>query len=399
MRVVILTETFAKNMGYAERLLSKYLARLGVEVHVVTLDLPPYYQLKHFKETYRGFTNFSDLIPGTVEELDGFKLHVVGHRKVLGYMRIEGLFDKLKSLRPDIVQTFAAISWIPLDAAMAKLLLGFKLFTGSHTTASTFPLAKRKLSLFDKELIRSIITRFVPGRFVSLFTEKCYSVTIDCADIAKRFFGVQKGKVEIMHLGVDTDFFFPVHSETTAHQRAAVRAQHGISPSGILCIYTGKLTVEKNALILVQAIERLRVMGEPFHGLFIGEGVQREAIQSHPSCTALPFLPFNELGSFYRAADIGVWPTNESTSMLDAAACGIPIIISDGVVYREHVHGNGLVYKMNNLDDMVRTLLKLRDPAVRENLGSAGALKMKTYFSWEAIAKRRLNDYESSISR
>ena len=139
-------------------------------------------------------------------------------------------------------------------------------------------------------------------------------------------------------------------------------------------------------------------MGEPFHGLFIGEGVQREAIQLHPSCTALPFLPFNELGSFYRAADIGVWPTNESTSMLDAAACGIPIIISDGVVYREHVHGNGLVYKMNNLDDMVRTF-KLRDPAVRENLGSAGALKMKTHFSWEAIAKRRLNDYESSISR
>ena len=90
MRVVILTETFAKNMGYAEKLLSKYLARLGVEVHVVTMDLPPYYQLKTFKETYMGFTNFSDLIPGTVEELDGFKLHVVGHRSSLDICGLRG---------------------------------------------------------------------------------------------------------------------------------------------------------------------------------------------------------------------------------------------------------------------------------------------------------------------
>ena len=56
-----------------------------------------------------------------------------------------------------------------------------------------------------------------------------------------------------MHLGVDTDFFFPVHSETTAHQRAVVRVQLGISPSGYLCIYTGKLTVE-NALILFRRL-------------------------------------------------------------------------------------------------------------------------------------------------
>ena len=78
---------------------------------------------------------------------------------------------------------------------MAKLLLGVKLSSPAAIQRhAPSLLAKRKLSLFDKELIRSIITRFVPGRFVSLFTEKCYSVTIDCADIAKRFFGVQKRK-------------------------------------------------------------------------------------------------------------------------------------------------------------------------------------------------------------
>jgi glycosyltransferase involved in cell wall biosynthesis len=65
----------------------------------------------------------------------------------------------------------------------------------------------------------------------------------------------------------------------------------------------------------------------------------------------------------------------------------------------ERIDGNGLVYELNNVDDMVRTLLKLRDPTVRKRLGSAGALRMKNHFGWEAIAKRRLKDYESAIPR
>ena len=37
-------------------------------------------------------------------------------------------------------------------------------------------------------------------------------------------------------------------------------------------------------------------------------------------------VPVRKLGGFFRAADIGVWPTQESTSMLDAAACALPAL-------------------------------------------------------------------------
>jgi glycosyltransferase involved in cell wall biosynthesis len=85
--------------------------------------------------------------------------------------------------------------------------------------------------------------------------------------------------------------------------------------------------------------------------------------------------------------------------MLDAAACGIPLIVSDGIVYRDHVEGNGLVYKMNDLDNLVDTLLSLRDSAERHRLGSFGAEKMLRDFSWESVAKRRINDYEAALSQ
>lgn len=398
MRVVLLNETYSKNMGYAENCLPKAMARIGAEVHLLATDLPPYYHLPDVQDTYGSFFGTRSRFP-EYEDIDGYRVHYLPHERRLGYARMKGLFSKLKSLRPDIVQTFVAISWIPLESALAKPLLGYRLFTGSHTAASTFPLYRRKVPPWDPERIASILMRALPGRFISLFTDKCYAVTIDCADIAVRFFGVQKSKVEIMHLGVDTDFFFPVSDEATASERERVRAELGADRDDIVCIYTGKLNESKNALILAWAVARLRSAGLPFLGLFVGHGVQSEAICATPSCVVKPFMPYQQLGAFYRAADIGVWPTNESTSMLDAAACGLPLIVSNGIVYRDHVEGNGLVHRMNDLDDLVRVLLELKDAGVRKKLGTAGAVKMLREFNWNIIARRRLADYEATLNR
>ena len=133
MRVVLLSQVFERNMGYLENFLPKYLARLGVEVHVITTDLPPYYHIKdELKETYEGFADASNLVAGTIEEIQGFKLHVLPHKRVLGHMRMVGLAGKLRSIRPDIVQGTHVIGWTPLAAAVAKPFLGYKLFTANH---------------------------------------------------------------------------------------------------------------------------------------------------------------------------------------------------------------------------------------------------------------------------
>ena len=396
MRIALITETYASNMGYLENCLSKYLARLGAEVHIMTMDLLPYYQLNELRGVFEGFANRMD-DHCFQKSINGCTIHVLPHKRQLGYMRMVGLVDRLRHIQPDIVQITSAIGWIPLDSALAKLSIKFKLFTGNHNTASTFPLACLKPRFWDMQMIRFFLTRTIHGRLVSTMTEKCYAVTVDCADIAVNFYGVQKKKVEVMHLGVDRDFFFPVSSDNDLAEREKVRKYLGVRPSDIVCIYTGKLTAVKNAVILAQAIARLRSKGLPFCGLFIGEGIQSNDIQSYANCTVLPFMPYWELAPYYRASDIGVWPTNESTSMLDAAACGIPLIVSDGIVYREHIDGNGLIYKMNDLDNLIATLLKLRDPLERERLGSYGAKKMAEKFGWDLVARRRLKDYVAAV--
>ncbi len=390
MKLVMLAETFSRRTGSLQRVLPKYFVRQGVEVHVISMDLSPY----HDSTAFQGFTE--TLTSGTVEEMDGFRLHVLGHRMVLGYPRMIGLADKLESIRPDIVQCQAAIGWIPMDTALLKLRYRYKLFTGNHNAMST---SRPALGIGGSILQRgkAFVTRFLTGRMASYFAERCYAVTIDCAEIASRYYGVQERKVVTMHLGVDTDYFFPVRSTETQAERASLRRELGYAPDEIVCIYTGKMTEVKNALILAQAVNRLRTMGMPYSALFIGDGVQKEEIRGMAHCRVLNLMHFSKLAPYFRASDIGVWPTNESSSMLDAAACGLPLIISDGVVYRDHVNGNGLIYQQNDLNDLVAKLLELSSPETRRELGNCGADKMFEKFSWDSVARRRLADYGEAL--
>jgi glycosyltransferase involved in cell wall biosynthesis len=395
MRVVLLSETFTKGMGYLENLLPKYLARLGVETHVVATDLPCFYRQKSGSEAYRGF--IEPLQPGSVEVRDGFTLHILGHRQTFGHMRMIGLQGKLRAIRPDIVQTSAAIGWLALDAALFKASLRYKLFTGSHHHASVFPLATQPAPFWSAGRMRCLAFRTIPGWLVSRVTEKCHAITEDCADVAARFFGVPQSKIEICPLGVDTELFHPAIDGDEAAERAALRARLGFRENEIVCIYTGRFSADKNPLLLARAVAELRQRGESYAGLFVGNGEQADEIKRCEGCVTHPFVRVEELGTLYRAADIGVWPAQESLSMLDAAGSGLPVVANDTMSAKERLDGNGLKYRLNDQADLARALLGLRGAETRRAMGEHGARKMAEEFSWESIARRRIREYEAAL--
>lgn len=394
LRVLIIAETYPPKMGYLVTSLSKYLARLGMEVHVVAMDLPPYYNAAADVSGATRFLQEQALAAGSSSIVDGYTVHILRHRRLLGYAAMVGLWRKLRQLRPDVVYSVVTLGWNPLLAALAATVLRYQLFIGNHTAISGFPLAAAAHP-GPSALLRNFLMRWIPGRFVSLAAHKCYCPTSDCAEVAARFFGVQAGKLAVVHLGIDTDFFFPA-SPADESARAALRRRLGFADADIVCIYTGKMGEMKNPVLLARAIEQLRAEGRPFRGLFIGDGAQRAEVARHPGSVVLDFMEFSSLGDFYRACDIGVWLTNESTSMLDAAGCGLPLIVSDRI-YQDHVTGNGLAYRMNDLDSLLQTLRRLQDPEVRHALGAAGAAKMRQSFSWEGAAQRRLLDFQAAV--
>jgi glycosyltransferase involved in cell wall biosynthesis len=395
MRIVLISEIFCREMGYLENLLPKYLARQGAKVEVVASSLPPDYRQASSENAYKGFANA--WIPGTCEILDGFRLHILPPAKVAGHVRLMGLRHKLAALRPDIVQTMTPIGWIAVDASWNRIRLGYRLFSGCHYHASVFPLAQKHTSLINPERLKCFLQRTIHGRIASVLTDKCYAISVDCAEIARRFFGVPEKKIVVCPLGVDTEMFYPVRGPGEESARTKLRSRFGFCEKDVVCIYAGRFGEDKNPLLLAKAIARLSTNGYPFKGMFVGNGQQASAIGDCPGCFTHPFVPISELGDFYRSADIGVWPTQDSISMLDAAACGLPVIANDKMRAIERLEGNGLAYRLHDLDDLVRTLFSLLDPDRRRRLGSFGARKMEAEYSWRAVAVRRLHDYEAAL--
>jgi glycosyltransferase involved in cell wall biosynthesis len=396
MRIVILSDTFPKQFGYAGTEIPKALAKLGADVHYVTAGLPSYSTMPAFSETYGEFVPERQKNIST-ERFDGYTVHYVPYKIQLNYVRMQGVYALLSQLKPEIVQTYSTISWTPFDAAILKPWLGYKLFTGNHTTASVFPLAQRPSSRWERQRLKNTFTREFCGQFVSMFAEKCYAATIDCADVAVRFFGVPTAKVDVIPLGVNTDIFFPATTPSLANERAETRRELGFEPTDTVCIYTGRFADDKNPLLLAKAVERLIAAGRPFRSLFFGAGMQYKEIQQCVGATVRKFVPFAELAKYYRCADIGVWPTQESTSMLDAAACGLPLVVNDTLRASERIDGNGMQYKLNSLEDLVHALEQLQDPRLRQTLGSWGAQKMRNHFSWMSLVQRRMGDYERAL--
>lgn len=395
MRIVLVSEVFADDMGYIANRLPEALAELGHEVHLVTSVAKPYFAAPFYEEVYEPFLGPRFVEPVQAER-NGYRLYRLPLFCWRGRIGLKGLGRLIDKIDPDVVEVFVHSSMMALQLAWRRPLDRYRFFTANHVLASVFPPAKAaKLDLGLKA--RLALFSWLPGRFVSLMSEACHPATVDAADIAARFFGVQKHKLRLMPLGVDTSHFIPPTTEEHLREREQLRNSYGISDGEIVCLYTGRFSANKNPFCLAEAISLLRERGEPFSGLFVGDGPQGEAIGSSEGCRVLPFVPFSDLPPIYRAADIGVWPREESTSVLDGGSAGLPVVISDQVFATERIEGNGLTYRENDPEDLARVLTTLLDPVRRTELGQAGRRNVLANFSWHAVAQRRLEGYEGAL--
>lgn len=399
IRIAIVCETYAADMGYAGTCIPAALARKAdVEVHYVTAGLPVYYQMADFDETYGKFQTDS-FGPGDTREVAGYTVHYIDRKKAPGGVRMPGLREKLAALRPDVVQTFSHAGWTPLDAARFQRALGYRLFTGNHTTASVYPLAQRTIDRWDLLRMTEFVKRGLPGRFISSRSTLCYGATVDCSAVARRFLGVPEAKLKTLPLGVDTDIFHPAVNDDERAKARTLRHDLGVGDDEIMVVYTGRFAPDKNPLLLARAVAELRAQGERYRAVFFGEGMQRDAIAGTEGTVVRAFVPYTSLGTLYRAADIGAWPTQESTSMIDCAASGTPTIVNGTIAAVERVEGNGLMYRLGDIADLKRALLDLKVPDRRRQLGEFGAHKMETSYSWNALVQVRLDDYRAALAR
>lgn len=398
MKIIYVTRWFSEGMGYIENCLPQAMASMGHDVHVITSTAQVYYNASFYDTVYKDYLGEPILEPGLYKSGD-VTIHRLPFLHIREHMILKGMLQEIRKIKPDIVHVFEHTAIDTYRLAVLKLLLPFRFYTGNHSVHTVFPLAKNwDNESFLKKLRWRLFSK-LPGRIIANLIEKCYAVTQDASDIAVQFMGVPNGKVHVSTLGVNTDLYHPLPDI----ERQALRKGLGFTDNDIVCIYTGRFTTEKNPLIVAEAIEELSANGYSFKGIFVGDGVQREAISQKKNCFVFDFVPFPELPGYYQAADIAVWPAQESTSQLDAVASGLNLVLTDKIkaysnIETDNAHEDrprivSRFYAHFNREDLMRQLLSLTDAENRKKLSDLGVKEIVSKSSWYKIAERWAKDY------
>jgi glycosyltransferase involved in cell wall biosynthesis len=398
LKIAIVSAFYSEGMGYSENCLSKALAQLGHDVHVVTSTFNVYgNDAALYDETYHEFLGPRQVTPGS-RLVDGYTVHRLDANLFSGYVYIKGLMSKIYDLKPDVVHSLEIASLQTFELALQKVVARYKLFCETHQTLSvTRPYMKQATGGWLKKAAYRA-TRTLPTFLASAAVEKCYAVTPDCGEVARRFYGVPDSKIKLLSLGADTETFHPIESEAEGASRGKIRHGLGFTDHDIVCVYTGRFTRDKNPLVLADAIASLSQSDPKFKGLFIGDGVQKDEIEARRNTTILPFMTHKKLAEHYRSADVGVWPRQESMSMIDAAASGLPLVVSNKIGEPDRVLGNGKMYEENDAKSLADVLRSLADPEERQFYGAAGRRKMLDGFSWTTFARTVEADFLQAVN-
>jgi phosphatidyl-myo-inositol alpha-mannosyltransferase len=196
---------------------------------------------------------------------------------------------------------------------------------------------------------------------------------------------------EIIPNGVDTDFFHP--------SAAPAGARSGLLFLGRLDPRNGLDTV---LAAMTQVLER-----RPDARLTVaGDGPLRPVYErlAKPLGDAVRFVGRvnGDRPSYYAGADLYLCPTTQASfgvTLLEAMACGTPMVVSDITGFRELVDGGheAVLVPKSRPDAWADTIVDLLDdPSRRAAMGGAGRCKAESY-AWPRIADRVMRVYRRVV--
>jgi glycosyltransferase involved in cell wall biosynthesis len=164
-------------------------------------------------------------------------------------------------------------------------------------------------------------------------------------------------------------------------------------PDGkVKLLFVGRLFPEKSVDTIIKAIPHIIKKHPNTHALIVGAGhlrpkleklVQNLSVGKH--VTFLGLISEEDKVLAYNASDIFILPSLaelEGMVVLEAMACGKPIIISDAPMSasRFFVDGNGFLFKTQDHEHLAEQVLKLiTDADLRKKMGEKSYEKVKNY--------------------
>jgi glycosyltransferase involved in cell wall biosynthesis len=181
----------------------------------------------------------------------------------------------------------------------------------------------------------------------------------------------------------------------------AIRVTERYGVSGPYVLYVGSLGPHKNVSALLRAYEQVRACGGISARLVV-VGDDRWAAETLNALgrlqvgndVVLPgFVPADDLPYFYAGAMCFAFPSQYEgfgLPVLEAMACGTPVIVSNRGALPEIVGGAGVVIDPEDVSSFADAICRLVNDADLRAALSARAQERAGHFSWEQSAKALL---------
>ena len=207
------------------------------------------------------------------------------------------------------------------------------------------------------------------------------------------------GEYEIIPAGVDAEIF-----------NTRVKKRTELKDISLRILFLGRLDERKGLIVMINAFKKI-LSAKPNAQLVVaGKGpLDSDAknlvnkLKIDASVKFKGFIPFGEIPSYYKSADIYCSPALGGESfgivLLEAMAVGTPVVASNIHGYSQLIkdNENGLLFESGKTDDIAAKIIKLADnSALREKCIKNGFILANKY-SWENVARRIEAFYYSKL--
>ncbi|MEI6032990.1 MAG: glycosyltransferase [Verrucomicrobiae bacterium] len=200
--------------------------------------------------------------------------------------------------------------------------------------------------------------------------------------------GISGDKIRILPRGLDSRLFHP------SRRDPGFWTSRGLRDGEAAMLFVGRVSKEKNLDVLVSATRKLAESKSSARPIIVGDGpYMAEMKRLLPDAIFTGYLVGEELAIAYASADLFVFPSTTDTFgnvVLEAQACGLPVIVSDVGGPRDLVHHgrDGFITKALDPGELAGAIRRLvEDPSLRASMGAAARARVESRDWTEAFNK------------
>lgn len=200
---------------------------------------------------------------------------------------------------------------------------------------------------------------------------------------AQRFY--DKKPIDVIYNGVDTDKFYPDITKRNSEQ--------------INLLFISRLIERKGIQFIIPELKKIQQATEKrIHLTIVGDGPYRETLEGLvDQCGVRNMVTFvgqkdkAELLPYYQAGDIFVFPSKREgmpNAVLEAMACGLPVVMAPCEGSQELVDGNGMIVAADEIGKVLINIVT--DEQRMAHWGAESRKRVETVFSWDSVVENYL---------